>query len=252
MKLVLNISFLGTAYCGWQSQPNGTSVQQKLGEAAQRLFCRECDVTGCSRTDAGVHANEYCVSINEKGQPGIDTNIRSVGIVRGLNTYLPDDIAVKSVIWRDNNFHPRYDAKRKEYIYRILNSPVRSPFDAGRSLHYPVPVSGDQLSEMSRAAAHFIGNHDFKAFMAAGSDITDTKRNVINSEIFKIGDIILFRVSANGFLYNMVRIMAGTLIEVSEGKITPDEIPDIIKSGDRSRAGRTLPPHGLYLNKVLY
>jgi tRNA pseudouridine38-40 synthase len=105
---------------------------------------------------------------------------------------------------------------------------------------------------MSRAAAHFIGCQDFKAFMAAGSDITDTKRNVINSEIFKIGDIILFRISADGFLYNMVRIMAGTLIEVAEGKINPENIPGIIESGDRSRAGRTLPPHGLYLNKVNY
>jgi tRNA pseudouridine38-40 synthase len=252
MKLVLRISYLGTNYCGWQIQPNGVSVQEKLNTAVNRLFCRECDVTGCSRTDSGVHANDFCAAVNEKGKTGIDVSIKSDGIVRALNTYLPEDIAVKSAEWRDDSFHPRYDVKFKEYIYRIYNANIRSPFEAGRSLFYPIPINNEQLDAMSRAASLFIGKQDFKAFMASGSDVTDTKRNVIKSEIFRIGDIILFKISADGFLYNMVRIIAGTLLEVAEGKIKSDEIPDIIASGDRSRAGRTLPPEGLYLNKVVY
>ncbi|MGI6166571.1 MAG: tRNA pseudouridine(38-40) synthase TruA [Eubacteriales bacterium] len=252
MKLVLRIAYLGTNYCGWQVQPNGVSIQQKLGEAAARLFCRECDIVGCSRTDSGVHANDFCLSICEKGKPGLKTDIDTDSIVRALNTFLPEDIAVKSAEWREDNFHPRYDVKYKEYIYRIYNARVRSPFEAQRALFYPYPISGEQLENMSRAAAHFIGRHDFAAFMASVSDITNTHRTVISSEVFKIGDIVLYSVAADGFLYNMVRIMAGTLLEVAEGKIKPDDLPDIIASRDRRRAGRTLPACGLYLNRVVY
>ncbi len=252
MKLSLLISFLGTNYVGWQKQKNGVSVQEKLGEAAESLFCRECDITGCSRTDSGVHANEFFATITEKGSNTLNSTIDPDKIPRALNRYLPDDIAVKSAVWREASFHPRYSAKHKEYIYRIYNSTVRSPFESGRSLFYPKPLEDKKLSEMNRAASHFLGRHDFRSFMASGSDITDTKRTVINSDIFKIGDIVIFRVSADGFLYNMVRIMAGTILEVAEGKISPDDSPRIISLSDRRLAGRTLPPHGLYLNKVVY
>lgn len=252
MKLVLRIAYLGTNYCGWQVQPSGVSIQQKLGEAAARLFCRDCDIVGCSRTDSGTHANDFCLAVSEKGRPGLETDIDTDSIVRALNTFLPEDIAVKSAEWREESFHPRYDVKYKEYIYRIYNARVRSPFEAQRALFYPYPLTGEKLDAMSHAAGYFVGRHDFAAFMASGSDITDTYRTVIKSKIFKVGDIVLYSVSADGFLYNMVRIMAGTLLEVAEGKIKPANLPEIIASRDRSRAGRTLPAFGLYLNKVVY
>jgi len=252
MKLVLKISFLGTNYCGYQVQPNGISVQQKLCEAVKSLFGFECDVCGCSRTDSGVHANDFCISINEKGKNHLDTQVSLYSIIRALNSYLPDDIVVKSAEWAEDSFHPRYSVKYKEYIYRIYNAEVRSPFEIGRSYYYPKFIDDVAIEKMNIAAKSFIGLHNFKAFMASGSNITDTKRNVLDCKIFREGDIVIFSVSADGFLYNMVRIMAGTLIEVSEGKINCDSISDIILSFDRRRAGRTLPACGLYLNKVVY
>lgn len=252
MKLVLNISFLGTAYCGYQTQRNGVSIQQKLGEAAARLFGVECDICGCSRTDSGVHANDFCLSVCERGHDYLDTSIEAENIIRAMNTYLPDDIAVKSARWEAESFHPRYSSKSKEYIYRIYNAQLRSPFEHRRSLHYPRFIDSDSLYNMNRAADYYIGKNDFRAFMAAGSNVTDTNRTVYYAEICRIGDVVLFKVSADGFLYNMVRIMAGTLLEVAEGRLLPSDIPDIIASRDRARAGRTAPACGLYLNRVHY
>lgn len=252
MKLFLRISFIGTAYCGYQVQPNGVSIQQKLCEATKLLFGTECDVCGCSRTDSGVHANDFCVSVTEKNKNYLNTNIELCSIVRAMNTFLPEDIAVKTAEWREDDFHPRYSVKYKEYVYKIYNGEVRSPFMSGRSYYYPKFIGSDLVDKMNIAAQLFVGRHDFKSFMATGSKITDTKRNVINGNVFRNGDVITFSVTADGFLYNMVRIMAGTLIEVAEGKIDCNEIPDIIRSLDRNRAGRTLPACGLYLNKVMY
>ena len=252
MKLFLRISFIGTAYCGYQVQPNAVSIQQKLCEATKLLFGTECDVCGCSRTDSGVHANDFCVSVTEKKKNYLSTNIELSSIVRAMNTYLPEDIAVKTAEWREDDFHPRYSVKYKEYIYKIYNGEVRSPFMAGRSYFYPKLIDDGLIEKMNVAAQSFVGHYDFKSFMATGSKITDTKRNVIDSKVFRDGDIIFFSVTADGFLYNMVRIMAGTLIEVAEGKINYKQIPAIIQSLDRSKAGRTLPACGLYLNKVMY
>ena len=252
MKLFLRISFIGTAYCGYQVQPNAVSIQQKLCEATKLLFGVECDVCGCSRTDSGVHANDFCVSVTERKKNYLDTNIELGSIVRAMNTYLPEDIAVKTAEWRADDFHPRYSVKYKEYVYKIYNGEVRSPFMSGRSYFYPKLIDVDTIEKMNIAAQLFVGYHDFKSFMAAGSKITDTKRNIIESKVFRDGDLITFSVTADGFLYNMVRIMAGTLIEVAEGKIDCNEISDIIHSLERSRAGCTLPACGLYLNKVVY
>lgn len=252
MKLVLKISFLGTAYCGYQVQPNGISIQQKLCEAAKALFGFECDICGCSRTDSGVHANDFCISITRKKENFLDTNIEIHSIVRAMNAYLPEDIVVKSAEWKGEDFHPRYSVKYKEYIYIIYNGEVRSPFMTGRSYYYHKFISDDVIEKMNVAAKSFVGCYDFKSFMASGSKITDTKRNVIDSKVFRQGDAVIFSVAADGFLYNMVRIMAGTLIEVAEDKIDCNCIIDIIRSLDRSNAGRTLPACGLYLNRVVY
>lgn len=252
MKLFLKIAYLGSAYSGFQTQKNKTSIQEKLNEATARLFGRECDICGCSRTDRGVHANAFYLTVCEKAKDHLDTKIETDSIVRALNVYLPDDISVLDAEWRDDSFHARYDVKAKSYVYRILNTPVRSPFEYGRSLHYPREIDGDTLEKMRRAAKCFEGAHSFEAFMASGSKITDAKRTVKKTEILRQGDVILFRVSADGFLYNMVRIMVGTLLEVAEGRLEPEDIPGIIESRDRSKAGRTAPPDGLYLDEVIY
>lgn len=246
MNLILDISFLGTAYCGFQAQPSGNSIQQVLGRAASECFGGEVTVTGCSRTDSGVHANSYIVLL------GLDQGCSSIPLDRvplALNRFLPNDISVKSAISAPEGFHPRYSAHYKEYVYLINNSRTRDPFLFGRAHHYPRPLD---IERMSEAAKRMHGKRDWRAFMASGSDITDTVRNVKYFTVEKQNDLVTLRVAADGFLYNMVRIMSGTLVAVSEGKLDPYTIDNVIDSLDRSKTGATLPSCGLYLNKVIY
>ena len=247
MKILLNLSFVGTAYCGWQSQKNGKSVQEALTRAANELFGTPCDVTGCSRTDSGVHANKYCVTVSPKGDTEI--TVPTEKIPRALNTFLPDDISVSSAKIVDDDFHPRYNAVAKEYIYKIYTRQERDAFLAGRVWFYPKKLD---VEKMKLAAEKFLGKHDFSAFMAQGSKITDCERRVFSSEITVDGDMLTFRVEADGFLYNMVRIMVGTLVDVGTGRFSPDDITAIIEGKDRSKAGTTAPAEGLYLNNVKY
>lgn len=249
MKILLRLSFVGTAYCGWQSQKNGRSVQEALTRAADELFGRPCDVTGCSRTDSGVHANLYCAAVNFKGEDGIETTIPLEKLPRAINNFLPEDISVTSAEFVPDDFHPRYNATAKEYVYKIYTRTERDAFLAGRVWFYPKKLD---VEKMKSAAEKFLGKHDFSAFMAQGSKITDCERTVFKSEITEDGDMITFRVEADGFLYNMVRIMVGTLVDVGTGRFSPDDILQIIESKDRSRAGTTAPAEGLYLNNVKY
>ncbi len=252
MKILLRISYLGTNYCGYQVQPNGVTVQQKLNEAAMTLFGYPCDVVGCSRTDSGVHANEFCATVAKKGTDTIETSIPIDRIPLAFSAHLPEDICVFDAMWVSEQFHPRYDVAEKEYIYRIYNRAVRSPMEEGRAFHVPKPITDADLSRMREAAKHFIGTWDFSSYMAQGSKITDAVRTIVASEVCREGDVIVFSVRANGFLYNMVRILAGTLLSVAEGRISPDQIEQITASRDRALAGSTLPAHGLYLNRVVY
>lgn len=252
MKLFLKISYLGTAYSGYQTQKNGLGIQQVIGEATARLFGVRCDICGCSRTDRGVHAREFCLTVCEHGKNELVTTVPDDGILRALNTYLPPDIAVTYVDWRPQNFHARYSVTGKQYLYRIYDSPVRSPFVEGRALHYPRRIDDEKLTAMQRAAAFIVGKHDFASFMASGSDVTDCERTVTRAELVRDGDMLNFYIAADGFLYNMVRIIVGTLLEVAEGKRAPDSIPELIASRDRRNAGRTAPACGLYLDKVFY
>jgi len=252
MKLFLKIKYLGTDFCGYQVQKERRTVQGELNRAAKELFSYDCDITGCSRTDSGVHANCFCVTVAKKGENDIETDIDVSKIPRAMSAHLPDDIAVVSASLVDSDFHPRYDVKYKEYIYRIYNGNVRDPFEMGRSLYVPQTLDGEAVERMNRAAAHFVGKKDFSAFMAQGSTVESTVRNVIYAEVSREGDIITFKVAADGFLYNMVRIMAGTLISVGLGRTDESEIPEIISSCNRERAGMTAAAHGLYLNKVIY
>lgn len=252
MKLLLKIRYIGTRYCGYQVQPNAVSIQQCLNEAARSLFGYDCDIVGCSRTDSGVHANAFCATVSKKGTADLSTTIPLSKVPLALSAHLPEDISVYGATWVPSGFHARYDVKEKEYVYRIYNSPVRNPFEEGRACHVPRLIDDAGLKEMQNAARTLIGTHDFCAYMAQGSRVTTTVRTVTGACVERVGDVILLRVSADGFLYNMMRILAGTLLEVGLGRITSEDVSHITASRDRSRAGATMPACGLYLDRVCY
>ena len=252
MKLLLKISYLGTHFCGYQVQREKRTVQGELNAAAKSLFGFDCDITGCSRTDSGVHANMFCCAVTKKGEQNIKTDISLDKIPRAMTAHLPPDISVYGAEWVSDEFHPRYDVEYKEYEYLICNASVRDPFMEGRSWYVAQRFSEDDIKRMSEAAGRFVGEHDFSAFMAQGSTVVSTVRSVKYATVEKCGNVIKFTVAADGFLYNMVRIMMGTLIAVAQDKLCADDIDRIIKSCDRAEAGMTAPPEGLYLNKVVY
>ncbi len=253
MKLLLTLSYLGTAFHGYQVQPGARTVQGELNKAARALFGVDCDITGCSRTDTGVHANMFCVTVAEKGKNALETSLESSRIPLAMNAHLPADIAICSAEWVDGTFHPRYDVAYKEYVYRIYMGRNRSPFWEGRAWHIPQNVFTEEtIEKMNLAAAAFVGEHDFSAFMASGSTVESTVRTVRYAEVTAKDDMLTFRVAADGFLYNMVRIMTGTLVAVAKGRLAADSIPAILASHDRKNAGMTAPAEGLYLNRVVY
>ena len=242
-NLLLTISFDGTAYHGWQVQENDVTVQQTLQDALERICSRRDNVVGCSRTDAGVHANMYCCNIRT------ESPIDCRKLVGALNALLPRDIAALDCREVDFDFHARYDCRSKEYIYKIWNSPNKNPFLYNYSYHYKYPLDEAFLSAQAK---DYIGTHYFDSFCASGSSVESTVRTVINAEVERDGNMVIFRVEADGFLYNMVRIMAGTLIDISRGKLPQDSIGAIIEARNRFAAGCTAPARGLYLNKIHY
>ena len=247
MKYFAKIKYLGTAFHGFQVQPGLRTVQGELNAALNQAFGLPCRVTGCSRTDAGVHANEFCLTVECEGGT-IPPDKLPIAVAR----FLPEDLSLFYAEECDDAFHPRYDVREKEYLYRIINKPIYDPFEYGRAWFLSRPVSDEGLSLMREAAGCFIGRQDFSAFMSEGSDITDTVREIYALSVDRSGDLIEIRISADGFLYNMVRIIVGTLTEVAFGRISPDAIPNIIASRDRTRAGMTAPADGLFLNRVIY
>lgn len=247
MKYFAKVKYLGTDFHGFQVQPNKRTVQGELCAALSAAFGVPCKVTGCSRTDAGVHANEFCITVENEGGT-IPADKLPVAVAK----FLPNDLSLYFAEECDENFHPRYDVKSKEYLYRVINQRIYEPFEFGRAWFVPRAVSDADLARMRMAAEHIVGKHDFAAFMSEGSDVEDTVRTVFYLKIEKNGDNIDIYISADGFLYNMVRIIVGTLFEVAAGRISPDEVKEIIASCDRSNAGPTAPPYGLYLNKVVY
>lgn len=247
MKYFAKIKYLGTAFHGFQVQPGLRTVQGELGIALNEAFGLPCKVTGCSRTDAGVHANEFCLTVECDGG-----TIPAEKLPIAVSRFLPEDLSLFYAKECDESFHPRYDVKEKEYLYRIMNTRIYDPFYYGRVWFLPRYIDDAALAKMNEAAKHFIGKKDFSTFMAEGSDVEDTVRCITALSVVREGDIIDVRISADGFLYNMVRIIVGTLTEVAFGRISPDEIPGIIASLDRSKAGMTAPAEGLYLNRVMY
>ena len=238
------ISYDGTEFCGYQIQDNGRTVGGVMLKALQRVFGTVSNMAGCSRTDSGVHALNYFISFKA------DSNMNPETVVKAVNANLPDDVAVKSCREVPEDFHARYSVVSKEYEYRMYTSDVRSPFLRNHALFLRYPLDVKLLNEASKS---FVGTHDFRSFMASGSKITDTVRTVYKAEVSeKENGLVTFNISADGFLYNMVRIAVGTLLEVQQGKIKPDEITKIIEAKDRSMAGFTAPPQGLYLKEINY
>ena len=243
-RYLLTIKYDGTEFCGWQVQPNVISVQTTVQNALIDLFGKsDINVTGCSRTDSGVHANMFCLHFD------VDTAISCDKIPFALNVRLPDTIRAYNCIIVPDDFHARYSCCGKTYVYKIHNSAILDPFKYKYYLNVDRFIDVDLLNA---ACKYFIGTHDFAAFCSAGSSVSDTVRTVKSCFTERIGEDVFFSITADGFLYNMVRIIVGTLLDVNFGKISVDSIPDIILSRRRDLAGPTARPHGLYLDKVFY
>jgi tRNA pseudouridine38-40 synthase len=247
MKYFAKISYLGTNFHGFQVQPGLRTVQSELSAALEKVFYSTPRVTGCSRTDAGVHANGFCVKI-ECDSATVPADKLPIAVSR----FLPLDLSLFYAEECSDTFHPRYDVKSKEYLYRIINKKIFDPFLFGRAWFLPREIDEVGIERMREAAIFIVGRQDFSSFMSEGSDTEDTEREVFYLKIEKNGDSIDIRISADGFLYNMVRIIVGTLVDVAYGRFEPKQIKDIIEAKDRKRAGMTAPPEGLYLNEVKY
>lgn len=242
-RILLTLGYDGTAYHGWQIQPNAVSVQETVQNALFKLLGGFHGVTGCSRTDAGVHAREFCCHID------CDDNIPNNAFLRGLNSLLPSDISVKACKEVSPDFHARYSAKGKTYKYRILNSSIKDPFLSRYYWQIERKLDVDKMNEFCSA---LVGTHDFYAFSSSGRTVEDTVRTITECFVERDGDEVVLTVSANGFLYNMVRIIAGTAVEVSDGRINPQNTSLILSSKNRDMAGITAPPNALMLWKVHY
>ena len=241
-NIKITIEYDGTRYNGWQSQKNGTGIQEILTNAIHQV-CSDVDkINGAGRTDAGVHALGQVANFKTNSQIPIDR------IPNALNAKLPKDISIVKAEEVDEDFHSRYSAKKKTYRYQIYNSQYRSPIYA--DISYPVKYDLD-IDKMKKEAKSLIGTYDFKGFMSSGSSVIDTVRTIYNIEVSKSEDLIIIEIEGNGFLYNMVRIIAGTLVDIGRGRIT-ENMSTIIESKSRSMAGHTAPAHGLFLKKVDY
>lgn len=250
-KVLLTIAYNGTAYEGYQLQNDRPTIALVLNNATKDAFGFECDVTGCSRTDSGVHALGFMATVEPRNKNDeITVPVDKIPIA--MNIKLPNDVSVLDAKEVPCDFHPRYDVLKKEYIYKIHDSQIPNPFYENLVLEYGREITEDGIERMNEACKYFLGEHEFDAFMSTGSQIENTRRTVFDASVKRNGDIVEFSVCADGFLYNMVRIMVGTLLKVETRKINPADIKEIILSKDRSRAGFTAKPFGLYLKKVYY
>lgn len=242
-NIALRLRYDGSRYHGWQVQKNDITVAQTMEEALEKVFGERIHVTGCGRTDAGVHALRYCANFRT------DARIPVERIPLAINSRLPDDIAVTAACEAEEDFNAISSCRKKEYIYKILNSNIRDPFLADRVCFWPQKLD---VELMARAAAAFVGTHDFKAVRSLGTETKTTIRTVYSSRVEKEGNLITVSVCANGFLYNMCRAMVGTMVYAAYGKLLPEDIPSLLEKGDRRLTGPTMPPQGLYMNRVWY
>ena len=242
-NIALRLSYDGSAYHGWQVQKNEISVAETLETALTKICGHPVKTVGCGRTDAGVHALRYCANFRTDCRIPIDR------FPLAVNSRLPGDISVSDAVEAPEDFNAIGSCLKKEYIYRILNSAVPDPFLQKRACFYPQRLD---LSLMQQAARAFEGTHDFKAVRSLGTETKTTVRTVYWCRAEKEGDLITVSICADGFLYNMCRAMVGTMVYASYGKLLPEEIPQLLQIGDRRLTGPTMPPQGLYLNRVWY
>ena len=243
-NLLIKIRYDGRRYRGFQVQAKGVpTVAAAFQDAEEAVFGRRDPIKGCSRTDSGVHANRFCLSLQTESRIPADR------VVPALNANLPPDIAAIGCREVPPDFHARYSAAGKRYLYKIWNDPVRNPFWEGFALHVPHALDADRLHRM---AQNFLGTHDFSGFSNAGGSAANPVRTITEFAVSREEELLVFSVTGNGFLYNMVRILAGTLLDAARGGIREEELPEILASKDRSRAGITAPACGLYLDEVFY
>ena len=242
-NIALRLSYDGSAYHGWQAQTSEATVQQTLERAVEKTVQHPVHITGCGRTDAGVHAMRYCANFRT------DSAIPTDRIPLALNSRLPADIAVSAAVEAPEDFNAIGSCLQKEYIYKIHNSRIRDPFLDLRACFWPAPLDADV---MNAAAAAFVGRHDFAAVRSVGTPTKTTVRTVHWCRAERDGDMITVWVCADGFLYNMVRAIVGTLVYASDGKLSPADIPLLLEKGDRRLTGPTMPPQGLYMHRVWY
>jgi tRNA pseudouridine38-40 synthase len=242
-RIKLEIAYDGTRYCGWQLQPGKPTVEGTINRALSKLTREEIQVTGASRTDAGVHA------LGNVAVFDTESRIPAEKICPAINQWLPEDIRVQNSVEVPLDFHPRRVNCRKTYQYRILNRKTALPKERMYSdfVYYPLDVK-----MMQKAACYLVGEHDFKSFCSVRTQARETIRTIYQLDVLKEQDIITITIVGNGFLYNMVRIIAGTLIEAGRGAIAPDRIMEIREACDRSFAGPTAPPQGLTLVNIEY
>jgi tRNA pseudouridine38-40 synthase len=243
MRIKLTVEYEGTNYCGWQRQENAVSVQQVLEDALYKLIGEKTPITGAGRTDAGVHAVAQICHFDTESE------IPPFKFAHALNFALPKDIRIKKSEQVADEFHSRFDAKAKWYRYSIYNHTHASALNRYTNSHVSYPLD-DKL--MSDVLSSILGKHDFKAFLAAGSAVKDTEREIYVAECRRFGDYIIIDIIGNGFLYNMVRIIAGTLIDIGRGKLSPAAIKYMLQTGDREQGGITAPPEGLRLMAIFY
>ena len=243
MRIKLKIEYDGTDYCGWQIQPNGVSVQEVITAAIKKITGEDVKLIGSGRTDSGVHAAGQVAHFDT------ESGIPPEKFAHALNAVLPEDIKIISAELADDDFNARFSAKKKTYEYHMYVSEFSHPLKSRYAVWINYPLD---IEKMNSAAKLFEGEHDFKCFLAANSSVKDTVRTIYKSEVKNCADEIVFSVTGNGFLYNMVRIMAGTLVAVGSGKLKESDVLKILESGERKFAGKTMPAKGLILKSVEY
>ena len=242
-NIALKLMYNGTAYHGWQVQKRDVTVAGTLEKALSGLAGERIHLVGAGRTDAGVHAEHYIANFRT------NMNIPCDRLPLAINVRLPEDIAVQAAYEVPDSFNAIGSCLKKEYTYLIYNSAIKDPFYVNRAWFYP-----KHLDEkvMQLAGSQFVGTHDFAAVRSVGTEVKSTVRTVYYYEVAREGDIISLRVCANGFLYNMARAMAGTVVYAAEGKFPPKSVAEILERGDRKAAGPTVPPGGLYMTQLWY
>lgn len=242
-NIALRLRYDGSEYHGWQVQKNDISVAETLEKALGKVCGHAVKVTGCGRTDAGVHALSYCANFRT------ESAIPAERLPLAVNSRLPGDIAVLRAVDVPEGFNAIGSCIKKEYVYKIMNTRIRDPFLQRRVCFYPAPLDFERLAA---AGAAFEGTHDFAAVRSVGTETKTTVRTVYWCRAERQGDLITIAVCADGFLYNMVRAIVGTMVYASHGKLEPGDIPALLETRDRRLTGPTMPPQGLYLSRVWY